>query len=225
VVLVSVQERNGRATEQEGTSKALYCRAYFYEVFSGFTDYRHCDRNGLAEHAANLFHSNDMKLSIWQTEASKCCTFASFIKQGDTSKRKPASTSVVGPPRVRFRITSLCDNAEPSKREVRGYVLARCEILSSRARLPASPQGVGEPVPYNLDARDMIFVLFSSPSHKNRSGGGLNVCSTSHVVEGAEVHVWEPWHEVLVNFKRHQNSNDAEQGLRRVMLCTRFIAI
>lgn len=194
-------------------------------MFSGFTDYRHCNRNGLAERAANLFHSNDMKLSIWQTEASKCYTFASFTKQGDSSKRKPAPTSVVGPPRVRFRITSLCENVEPSGREVRGYVLARCEILSSRFCLSASPQGVGEPAPCNLNAGDMIFALFSLPSHKNGSGGASNVCSPSHVVEGAEVHVWEPWHEVPVNFKRHQNSDNAELGLRRVMLCTRFVAI
>ena len=165
-----------------------------------------------------------MKLSIWQTEASQCYTFASFTKQGDSNKRKPTSTSVVGPPVVRFRITSLCENVEPTGREVRGYVLTRCEILSSRARLPASPRGVGEAVVCNLNAGDMTFVLFSLPSHKNRSGGGSNACSPGHVVEGAEVHVWEPWHEIPVNFKRHQNS-DAVLGLQRVMLCTRFIAI
>lgn len=172
-----------------------------------------------------------MKLSIWQTEVSQSYTFASSTRQGGNDgiyKRRPASASAVGPPSVRFRVSSLGENVEPRGREIRGYVLARCEILSSRARLPVSmstavslSEGIAEP---DLNGGHMRFVLFSLPSPKNACGGGSNVCSRSLLVESAEVHVWEPWHEVSVNSRR-QDSDNAALALQRVMLCTRFIVI
>lgn len=155
-------------------------------------------------------------------------------KQNDdsnSSKRKFVLSSGVGPPGVRLRVVSLCERVEPRRREICGYVLAKCEILSSRPRPPRAAgmtapllEGARKPILCNLSTGDVVFVLFSLSSQKNRPGGGLNVCSPD-LAKGAEVYVWEPWHEVSVSFKRRLDSDNAGLGLQRVALCTRFVAI
>lgn len=174
-----------------------------------------------------------MEFSIWQTEMSQPSSSNKISNQTQSreSTQKRKYPPAIGPPHVRFRVLTICETADARSKEFGGYIVARCAILSSRSRpseskasLSSDDGSTEHETVIHPKVGDEGFVLFSLPSYKTGVGGSKNagVCSRDGLVVGAEVHVWEPWHDVNMSMAAPQGDSG---GRRRVLLCTRFATI
>lgn len=208
------------------------------------------DRNGLAEHASALFNRVAAEHAIWQVEMKNYSAVPKPTTGGGAGpgqkKKKPL---IIQPPHAKFRILELYENTSFSiPVDAGGYVVARCSVVSSRTRTSGSGSASVAPFDFGLaagapqvdeqraeagksvdhpptatDDSGLVVFKYAAPKHHHKSRGGI--CTPDGLVEGAVVHVWEPWSEIEIRFGQGPPSSDLLRGpKRRVLLCSRFLA-
>ncbi|KAF8317192.1 hypothetical protein DL93DRAFT_600507 [Clavulina sp. PMI_390] len=222
-------------------------------------------RNGLAERADSLFQKTNMEHSMWRTEMLHYGPITSQ-PAATLSKTQKRNRSAIETPHVKFRVMEICETTLPRGKEMGGHVVAKCAILSARSRptKPARTSAIPRPnfslssddegedddeikaaatPPQTassispLSAGDIGFVLFALPAYTSGRPAGRNICGREGIVEGAEVHVWEPWHEIIVPVispdqdpaPSDENSEPTGDVGKRVeitvLMCTKFATI